>query len=148
MGTAHKQAVSALPEAMGIRELEIGALSASRQQQHEKAIGLMKRATMFEEAMGAPSGPPGIIKPSHELFGEILLRAGKPVEAAAQFRIALLRLPNRARSLLGAARAARDSGNAPEARSLYAQLQRQWQQADRDLPELKEVNDYLRNPQP
>jgi Tfp pilus assembly protein PilF len=148
MGTAHKEAVSALPEATGIRELEIGALSASRQRQHEKAIALMKRATTLEEAMGAPSGPPGIIKPSHELFGEILLRAGKPVEAAAQFRIALLRQPNRARSLLGAARAARDSGNAPEARSLYAQLQRQWQQADRDLPELKEVNDYLRNPQP
>ena len=39
-----------------------------------------------------------LIKPTHELFGEILLRAGKPQEAAAQFRTALLRQPNRARS--------------------------------------------------
>jgi hypothetical protein len=29
---------------------------------------------------------PSLIKPTHELFGEILLRAGKPVEAAEQFK--------------------------------------------------------------
>jgi predicted Zn-dependent protease len=55
--------------------------------------------------MSAPSGPPGLIKPSHELFGEILLRAGKPAEALDQFKIALQRQPNRARSLLGVSQA-------------------------------------------
>ncbi len=133
---------------VGIRDLEIAAVAASQLKQYDKAIDLMKRATILEEALRPPSGPPGIIKPSHELFGEILLRAGKPDEAAAQFRTALLRQPNRARSLLGAARAARNSGNAREAAALYEQLQRQWQQADRDLPELKEVNDYLKNATP
>ena len=65
----------------------------------------------MEEQTSAPYGPPNLIKPTHELFGEILLRAGKPAEAAEQFKIALLRQPNRARSLLGAARAAAQSGN-------------------------------------
>jgi len=130
-------------DGMGVRELEIAAMAASQQKQHDKAIALMKRATALEEAAGPPSGPPGIIKPSHELFGEVLLRAGKPDEAAVQFRTSLLRQPNRARSLLGAARAARAAGNAREARERYQQLQHQWQQADRGLPELKEVNDYL-----
>ena len=95
----------------GIRELEIAALSASMKKDHAKAIELMKKATALEEQTSAPYGPPSLIKPTHELFGEILLRAGKPAEAAEQFKIALLRQPNRARSLLGAARAAAQSGN-------------------------------------
>jgi tetratricopeptide (TPR) repeat protein len=89
-----------------IFELEITALSASMKKDHAKAIELMKKATALEESMSPPSGPPGLIKPSHELFGEILLRAGKPAEAAEAFKVALQRQPNRARSLLGAKRAA------------------------------------------
>jgi hypothetical protein len=94
--------------------------------------------------MGPPSGPPSLIKPARELFGEILLRAGKPEAAAEQFKISLLRQPNRARSLLGAARAAAQSGNVKAARDSYTQLLEQWKQADEGLPELREARDYLR----
>ncbi len=96
---------SSRPANSEIFELEIAALSASMKKDHEKAIELMKKATALEEANSAPYGPPSLIKPSHELFGEILLRAGKPAEATEQFKIALLRQPNRARSLLGLQRA-------------------------------------------
>jgi tetratricopeptide (TPR) repeat protein len=89
----------------GIFELEILALSASMKNDHAKAIALMKQATSLEEATSAPYGPPSLIKPSNELFGEILLRAGKPAEAAEQFKISLRRQPNRARSLQGLERA-------------------------------------------
>jgi predicted Zn-dependent protease len=85
-----------------------------------------------------------LIKPSHELFGEILLRANRPKEAAEQFATALLRQPNRARSLLGAARAAAQSGNAKMAAEIYSTLLRQWQQADAQLAELREAQDYLK----
>ena len=91
--------------------LEIAALKASMNKDHGRAIELMKQATALEEAMSPPSGPPGLIKPSHELFGEILLRAGKPAEAAEMFKVALQRQPNRARSLLGASRAAEQLGS-------------------------------------
>jgi tetratricopeptide (TPR) repeat protein len=94
-----------------IFELEIAALSASMKKEHEKAIELMKRATALEEANNAPYGPPGLIKPSHELFGEILLRAGRPDDAAEQFKTSLLRQPNRARSLQGLARATDKHGS-------------------------------------
>jgi tetratricopeptide (TPR) repeat protein len=97
---------SSRPATSEIFELEIAALSASIKKDHEKAIELMKKATSLEEATNAPYGPPSLIKPSHELFGEILLRAGKPAEASEQFKVALLRQPNRARSLLGLTRAA------------------------------------------
>ena len=103
-----------------IRQLEIMALDASIKKDHTKAIDLMKKAVGLEEQTGAPSGPPGIVKPANELFGEILLRAGKPVDAAGQFKIALLRQPNRARSLLGAARAASQSDDQPAAAAFYA----------------------------
>jgi len=129
---------------LGIREMEIAALRAATKQDYESAISSMRFATKLEEAMGPPSGPPGIIKPAHELYGEILLLAGKPGEAAEQFRIALLRQPNRARSLLGSARAAAKSGDATTAATAYAKLLAQWQQADEGLPELREARDYLK----
>ena len=127
-----------------IRTLEISALSASMKKEHDKAIELMKKATALEEQMSPPSGPPNLVKPTHELFGEILLRAGKPVEAAEQFKVALLRQPNRARSLLGAARAATQSGNQSAALTAYAALIEQWKQADSGLLELREARDYLK----
>ena len=127
-----------------IREFEIKALSASMKNDHAKAIELMKNATMLEEQTSAPYGPPSLIKPTHELFGEILLRAGKPAEAAAQFKKALVRQPNRARSLLGAARAAAKSGDSAAATLAYTKFVEQWKQADEGLPELREAREYLK----
>jgi tetratricopeptide (TPR) repeat protein len=127
-----------------IRAFEVDAVKASIKADHEKAINLMKAATALEEQGAPPSGPPSLIKPTHELFGEVLLRAGKPVEAAAQFKTALLRQPNRARSLLGAARAAAQSGDQTGAATFYAKLLEQWKQADDDLPELREARAFLK----
>ncbi len=138
------QALRASRGSSEILELEIAALSASMKKEHAGAIELMKKATALEEATNAPYGPPSLIKPSHELFGEILLRAGKPAEASEQFKVALLRQPNRARSLLGAARAAAQTGDQSGAQSAYAALIDQWKQADANLLELREARDYLK----
>lgn len=126
-----------------IRELEVAAVAASMKQDYTAAFELMKRATALEEAMPPPSGPPGLVKPSHELLGELLLKAGKPAEAAEQFRAAMLRQPNRARSLLGMARAAAAMGDNAAARSAYGKLIAQWKEADEDLAELREAREYL-----
>ena len=45
--------------------------------------------------MSAPSGPPDPMKPAIELYGEALLDAGQPVQAAAAFEKSLQRTPNR-----------------------------------------------------
>jgi tetratricopeptide (TPR) repeat protein len=128
-----------------IRDIEVAALRASMQKDHDKAIDLMKKATALEEQSSPPYGPPSLVKPTHELFGEILLRAGKPAEAAEQFKTALLRQPNRARSLLGSARAAAQSGNHAAAAAAYSTLLEQWKQADEGLAELREAREYLQN---
>ena len=77
-----------------IQELEIAALINVAKSDFDDAIKTMKHATELEEAMPPPSGPPTVIKPPHELFGEILLRAGHPKEAAQQFGTSLLRHPD------------------------------------------------------
>lgn len=127
-----------------IMELEIGAASAAAKSNYTEAIDMMKRATAIEEEMSPPSGPPGLIKPSHELFGEILLSANRPKEAAQQFEKALLRQPNRARSLLGAARAAAGAGDTKAALEAYSKVVKQWNQAAANLPERREAQDYLK----
>ena len=127
-----------------INKWEVEALLASMKKDHATAIDLMKKATAREEEIGAPYGPPNLIKPSHELFGEILLRAGQPREAIEKFQAALLRQPNRARSLLGLARAAAQSGDRFTAATTAVKLLDQWKQADADLPELKEIREFVR----
>lgn len=125
-----------------IRELEVAALLNASKKSFAEAITALKRATMLEEELSPPLGPPSLLKPSHELFGEILLRAGQPKEAATAFATALARQPNRARSLLGTARAAAGSGDKARAVMAYADLLRMWQQADANLPELREARAY------
>ena len=132
------------PERLDIWDLEIQAAIRVSNKDYEEAIALMKKATAIEEKLPAPSGPPRLIKPTYELFGEILLRAGKPQEAAQQFATSLLRHPNRARSLLGAARAAADNGDREEAVEWYSKLLAVWTQADPTLPELQEARGYLK----
>lgn len=127
-----------------IKELEVSATAAAQKQNYNEAIEMMKRATAIEEEMSPPSGPPSLIKPSHELFGEILLSANRPKEAAKQFETSLMRQPNRARSLLGAARAAAKAGDTKAALEAYSKFTKQWSQADAGLSELREAQDYLK----
>ncbi|HEY7288898.1 MAG TPA: hypothetical protein VH583_03600, partial [Vicinamibacterales bacterium] len=71
----------------------------------EHAERMMKEATAMELTLDAPSGPPEPIKPSFELYGEMLLEQGRTKDAAAQFEQALLRMPNRRASMAGVERA-------------------------------------------
>ena len=75
--------------------------------------------------------------------GRRLADKGKAAEAAQQFQASLLRMPNRAASLLGAARAAAKAGDQEAARRHYATLAEVWKDADPSLPELAEVRTYL-----
>ncbi len=131
------------PEQLDIWSLEVQAAIQAERKNYDEAITLMKKAIALEEKLPDPSGPPRIIKPTYELLGEILLRAGKPKEAAEQFAIALSRHHNRARSLLGAARAAADNNDRKGARDGYSKFLAVWSEADSGLPEVSEARSYL-----
>jgi tetratricopeptide (TPR) repeat protein len=131
------------PPMIEVMELEVAALARANAGRFEEAIELLRRATALEESLRPPSGPPDMLKPSHELFGDVLLGAGRPAEAAAQFKIALLRQPNRPRSLLGLARAAK-STDAKLAARAYSDYLRTQERADTRAAELAEARDYLK----
>ena len=76
--------------------------------------------------MRPPNGAADPIKPSHELLGQALLLTGKPAEAAAAFDACLVRMPNRARSLQGAAAAYAAAGQTGRAAERRATLQMFW----------------------
>ncbi|HYO99811.1 MAG TPA: tetratricopeptide repeat protein, partial [Pyrinomonadaceae bacterium] len=131
-------------EMIEIMELEVSALARASAGKFDEAVELLRRATSLEESLRPPSGPPELLKPSHELFGDVLLSAGRPAEAAAQFRTALLRQPNRPRSLLGLARAAAKQGEAKVAAQTYADYLRTQERADARAAELNEAREYLK----
>ena len=84
---------------------ELRALLAAGRGDTDAALRDAASAVKQEETLGVPSGPPEDFKPANELYGELLLQAGKPKEALAQFQASLLRTPNRAASVAGLKRA-------------------------------------------
>ncbi|HBP89055.1 MAG TPA: hypothetical protein DD706_15315 [Nitrospiraceae bacterium] len=126
-----------------IWKLQIAALKHLINGNHSDAIRMLDRATVLEESLPPPSGPPDLIKPTHELYGEILLGIDRPKEAQQQFERALLWHPNRARSVLGLARAAAQLGHIQATRQAYSNFLNIWSRANSDLPEVNEAKQFI-----
>ena len=107
----------------------------------EDGLALLRESAQIAAQMPLPRGAANPIKPAHEFYGEALLAAARPAEAAEQFQILLTRMPNRPLSLLGLARAYVAQGDQETAAEIYRQLAEVWQ--DRDFPELQEAHPYL-----
>jgi tetratricopeptide (TPR) repeat protein len=105
-----------------IREKELGAVIRWAKGQKDEALQLARDAADVERTLNAPSGPPDPIKPAFELYGEMLLEAGRAKEAVQAFQQSLLRTPKRTPSLLGLARAAQAAGDTAMARTRYQEL--------------------------
>jgi hypothetical protein len=100
-----------------IMENEVASVAQLARGQKAEAVRLAKLAADIESTMAAPSGPPEPIKPALEFYGEVLLDAGRPAEAAAAFQQELLRTPKRTPSVEGLARATgKNSGAATAAK--------------------------------
>ena len=93
--------------------LSLRAQIALAEDRNLEARELLAEATTIEDAMPLEYGPPSIVKPSNELFGEVLLKSAEPTEAAVQFDRALERAPRRRASLWGLAQATAASGDTP-----------------------------------
>ncbi|WAK02339.1 hypothetical protein [Methylobacter sp. YRD-M1] len=133
-----------LPKIVTIQRLEIAAAASASKGRLDEAIKHMEKAAAMEDSAPPQPGPPPLIKPAHELLGELLLKADRPVEAEKQFESALFRHTSRARSLLGVARAAAQQGNREKAMDAYSKFRHQWRQADKGLPEIQEVQNFLK----
>lgn len=74
------------------------------------ALASVAEAAKTYDAMPFDFGPPATFKPPHELAGEMLLAAGRPVDALKEFDLALKWAPERARSVQGRSAALAASG--------------------------------------
>jgi tetratricopeptide (TPR) repeat protein len=88
----------------------------------EAGIALMREAVELESATPKHAVTPAPTLPAYELLGDLLLDQQRPVDALEAYEQSLERYPRRFNSLLGAARAARLSGNASAARGFYRDL--------------------------
>jgi tetratricopeptide (TPR) repeat protein len=127
--------------AIMIQELE--ALLALGRGRQSEAFAAMDAATALQARMPKPIGRPYPVKGADELYGEVLLQTGRAKDAVMWFERALVRTPNRSRSVLGLARAAAKAGDAARSRALYKQFLANWRFADAGLPEVKEARAAL-----
>jgi tetratricopeptide (TPR) repeat protein len=118
------------PASVGILALELDALLMIADGRAGEGVEALERATFLEENMPFEFGPPAVIKPSHELLGEVLLELGRTDEAVEAFQGALSRAPRRTASLAGLAHAADAAGDAQTAAEARAELQQIWRHAD------------------
>jgi hypothetical protein len=103
------------------------------------ALRLAASAADLEDITAKHPVTPGAILPTRELYGDLLLQAGRAAEAAKAYQASLARQPRRARSLLGAARAAQVAGDQASARQSYRQFLQLMEKSDRVRPELSEA---------
>jgi tetratricopeptide (TPR) repeat protein len=123
----------------GILAKELRALLMLVDGKKDEALALLHEATAAEDSLPLEYGPPDIVKPTHELLGEVLLGLGDGAGARREFERALQLAPRRALSLLGLARAATMAGDRERAARAHAELRKVWHRADGDVPWVREV---------
>ncbi len=149
LGTLAGQNENNLP--LKVSHMEVAAMSmlmnshemtgATATNQHQQAIAMLQEAVELTNQGRLPNGAANPLKPVHELTGEVLLHAGQSAGAAGLFEESLLRMPNRPLSLVGAARAYKQAGDAVRAAEKYAALLAVW--SDDSNPAVQEAKDYL-----
>jgi tetratricopeptide (TPR) repeat protein len=86
---------------------ELEGLNAWSARNYSDAEQWFKAAAQVESRVSYSFGPPAIVKPSSELYGEFLLEMNRPAEAMQAFDESLKRAPRRRLSLEGKLRAAK-----------------------------------------
>ena len=108
---------------MTLLEQEVIAVSRLRGGDTQGAIDMARETAELEiRETSAPSGPPFPMKPAIELYGDVLLAAGQPVEASTAYERSLQWIPQRTPSMLGLSKAARAMGDEATADEILSKV--------------------------
>jgi tetratricopeptide (TPR) repeat protein len=110
----------------------------------EGAVQLVRSAAELDRTVQKHPVSPGALYPPYEALGDLLLDAGRPADALAAYRSSLEAWPRRYRTLLGAARAAREVGDAEEAARYYGELLEVAGEGDDRRLDLEEAREFVR----
>ena len=113
-----------------IQEAETRAWATFAEGKKKEALDQMEAAAKLEDGTEKSAVTPGPLAPARELLGEMLLAAGRPAPALAEFEATLKKEPGRFRALYGAARAAQLAGQPEVSRKYYGELVKVCAQGD------------------
>jgi tetratricopeptide (TPR) repeat protein len=107
------------------------------------AVAAMKKAADLDDASEKNVAMENKVVPIRALLGELYLSAQMPKEALAEFETSQKTMPNRFRTIAGAAAAARAAGSVEAAKRYYRALAGLAVNGDGSRPELAEARNYL-----
>ena len=111
----------------------------------KKAVALVRAGADLDATMDKHPATPSSVLPARELLADLLLELNQPAAALVEYRAMLSTDPNRFRSLLGEARAAKQTGDSATAHDAYGKLVALSKPVDPARPELAEARSYLTN---
>jgi len=133
-----------------VNQVEVLRLSAAGILAHvqgddTKAVELVRAAADLDATMDKHPATPSPVLPARELLADLMLELNQPAAALTEYQAVLHTDPNRFRSVLGTARAAKQSGDAAAAHDAYQKLVALSKPAASERPELAEAKAYLTN---
>jgi len=127
-----------------VQRLQASALLAHARKDDKTAIELARQAADLDAGMDKHPATPAPVLPARELLADLLLETKDPAALQA-YEDSLRSDPNRFRSLLGKARAAKAAGDLEISREAYKKLLALSARTDSDRPELAEAKTFLSN---
>jgi tetratricopeptide (TPR) repeat protein len=145
-----KDKLSAAKDTYWANQIEVQRLGAAGILAHvqgddTKAIELVRAAADLEATMDKHPATPSSVLPARELLADLLLELNQPAAALVEYKEMLRTDPNRFRSILGEARAAKQSGDMAAAHDAYQKLVALSKPTGPERPELAEAKAYLTN---
>ena len=128
-----------------VQRLAAAGILARVQGDDKKAVALVRTAADLDATMDKDPATPSSVLPARELLADLLLELNQPAEALVEYRAMLSTDPNRFRSLLGEARAAKQTGDSAAAHDAYRKLVTLSKPVGAARPELAEAKSYLAN---
>jgi tetratricopeptide (TPR) repeat protein len=131
------------------KQVEVQRLAASGILAHAKgndkqAVELARAAADLDATMDKHPATPAEVLPARELLADLLFDLNDPAAALKEYEQSVSTERNRFRSILGIARAAKQTGDTAKARDAYGKLVT-LASADADRPELAEAKAFLAN---
>jgi tetratricopeptide (TPR) repeat protein len=126
-----------------VQRLGAAGILAHVQGDDTKAVELVRVAADLEATMDKHPATPSPVLPARELLADLLLELNQPAAALTEYKEMLRTDPNRFRSILGEARAAKQSGDGAAAHDAYQKLVALSKPTGPERPELAEAKAYL-----
>jgi tetratricopeptide (TPR) repeat protein len=129
-----------------VQRLAAAGIVAHVRGDDQKAVALVRAAADLDATMDKHPATPSSVLPPRELLADLLLEINEPAVALVEYRAMLSTDPNRFRSILGEARAAKQTGDSETAHDAYRKLLALSKPVSSPArPELIEAESYLAN---